>query len=271
MTTIKITDLEIFANHGVLKEENVLGQKFILSIELDIPTTGRDKLEDTIDYGAVCAFAEEFLQRKTYDLIETAAAKLAKRLMLKFPKAARVSVELKKPWAPVKMHVGCVSAKAEALWHKAYIAVGSNLGDRRDHANRAKDAIDADKHCKVIKTAPLIETKPVGYTDQNDFLNGCIEIQTLLEPFELLDLLHKIEDADGRTREIHWGPRTIDLDIIFFDDLVLNTPTLTIPHKEMTSRYFVLKPLSDLAPHMRHPADGRSVLELLADVDGEEK
>ena len=269
MTTIKITDLEIFAHHGVLREENVLGQKFVLTIELDIPTTGRDKLEDTIDYGAVCAFAEEFLQKKTYDLIETAAGKLAKRLMLKFPKAARVSVELKKPWAPVKMHVGCVSAKAEASWHKAYIAVGSNLGDRREHANRAKDTIDNSIYCNVIKTAPLIETKPVGYTDQNDFLNGCIEIQTLLEPFELLDFLHKIEDSDGRTHDIHWGPRTIDLDIIFYDDLVLSTPTLTIPHKEMTGRYFVLKPLCDIAPHMRHPLDGRSVQEMLQSLDEE--
>ena len=271
MTTIKITDLEIFANHGVLKEENVLGQKFILSIELDIPTIGSDKLEDTIDYGAVCVFAEQFLQKKTYDLIETAAAKLAKRLMLRFPKAARVSVELKKPWAPVKMHVGCVSAKAEALWHKAYIAVGSNMGDRRQHVNRAKDAVDENRYCKVTKTAPLIETKPVGYENQNDFLNGCMEVQTLLEPFELLELLHKVEDDDGRTHDIHWGPRTIDLDIIFYDDIVLSTPALTIPHKEMTNRYFVLKPLSDIAPHMLHPSDGRSVTELLQSLDDNDK
>ena len=271
MTTIRITDLEIFANHGVLKEENVLGQKFVLTIEMDIPTTGRDALTDTIDYGAVCAFAEEFLQKKTYNLIETAASKLAKRLMLKFPKAARVSVELKKPWAPVKMHVGCVSATVEASWHKAYISAGSNLGDRREHLNRAKNAIDDSIYCNVTKTAPLIETKPVGYTNQNDFLNGCMEIQTLLEPFELLDFLHKIEDADGRTHDIHWGPRTIDLDIIFYDDLVLSTPTLTIPHKEMTGRYFVLKPLSDIAPHTRHPADGRSVLELLENLGAAEK
>ena len=271
MTTIKITDLEIFANHGVLKEENVLGQKFILSIELDIPTTGRDKLEDTIDYGAVCEFAEKFLQQKTYNLIETAAARLAKMLMLEFPKAARVAVELKKPWAPVKMHVGCVSASAEAIWHKAYIAAGSNLGDRRQHVNRAKNAIDESIFCNVIKTAPLIETKPVGYTDQNDFLNGCIEIDTLLEPFELLDFLHKIEDDDGRTRDIHWGPRTIDLDIILYDDLVLSTPSLTIPHKEMTNRYFVLKPLSDIAPHLLHPSDGRSILELLESLKPQEQ
>ena len=271
MTTIKITDLEIFANHGVLAEENVLGQKFILSIELDIPTTGRDKLEDTIDYGNVCAFAEEFLQKKTYNLIETAASELSKRIMLKFPKAIRAAVELKKPWAPVKMHVGCVSASAQAMWHKAYIAVGSNMGDRRQHVNRAKDAIDESVYCHVIKTAPLIETKPVGYTDQNDFLNGCIEAETLLEPFELLDFLHKIEDEDGRTRDVHWGPRTIDLDIIFYDDLVLNTPTLTIPHKEMTSRYFVLKPLSDIAPHMRHPYDGRSVAEILESLNMQEQ
>lgn len=264
--TIKIENLEIFANHGVLKEENVLGQKFILSIELDIPTTGHDRLEDTIDYGDVCAFADEFLRKKTYNLIETAASKLAKQLMLRFPKAARAAVELKKPWAPVKMHVGCVSAAAEAEWHKAYISVGSNIGDRRQHVNLAKDALDNSMFCNVLRTAPLIETKPVGYPNQNDFLNGCIELETLLEPFELLDLLHKIEDADGRTHEIHWGPRTIDLDIIFYDDIVLSSETLTVPHKEMAGRYFVLKPLCDLVPHMRNPVDGRTVSEMLADV-----
>ena len=96
-------------------------------------------------------------------------------------------------------------------------------------------------------------------------------MQTLLAPFELLDFLHEIEDSDGRTRDIHWGPRTIDLDIIFYDDLVLSTPALTIPHKEMASRYFVLKPLSDLAPHMRHPSDGRSVSELLREVEAGEE
>ncbi len=266
MTTIKIRDLEIFANHGVLREENVLGQKFVVSIELDVPTTGRDSLEDTVDYGDVCAFAEEFLRKKTYKLIETAASSLAKRLILKFPKAARASAEIKKPWAPVKAHMGCVSAKAEAVWHKAYISVGSNMGDRRQHVNRAKDELDKNKYCRVIRTAPLIETKPVGYTDQNDFLNGCIELETLLEPFELLDLLHRLEDEDGRTHEIHWGPRTIDLDIIFYDDIVLTSEELTIPHREMANRYFVLKPLCDLAPHMRHPSDGRTVARLLEEV-----
>ncbi len=273
MTVIKITDLEIFANHGVLKEENVLGQKFVLSVEIELPSAGTDRLEDTIDYGEVCVFAERFLMEKTYNLIEAAASDLAKRIMLKFPKAVRVSVEIKKPWAPVKMHVGCVSARAEALWHTAYISVGSNLGDRRQHVNRAKDELDENVFCRVVKTAPLIETKPVGYKDQNDFLNGCIELETLLGPLELLGLLHKIEDGDGRVRDIHWGPRTIDLDIVFYDNLILNSDELTIPHKEMKNRYFVLKPLSELAPYKIHPSDGRTVIDLLAETcnDGKEK
>lgn len=266
MTVIKIKDLEIFANHGVLKEENVLGQKFILSLEMDIPTPAGDDIEKTINYAEVCAFAEKFMREHTYKLIETAAAALAKQIMLEFPMAERVMAEIKKPWAPIRMNVGYVSAAAEAKWHTAYIAVGANLGDRRSHIEEAIKELNNGKYCRVIKKSELIETKPVGYTEQNDFLNGCIELQTLYEPFELLEYLHKIEDRGGRTREIHWGPRTIDLDIIFYDDIIMNTPSLTIPHKEAADRYFVLKPLKEIAPYKIHPVYGETVTKLFSKI-----
>lgn len=266
MTEIKIENLEIFANHGVLKEENVLGQKFILSIELEVYSIMSDDINKTVNYAEVSAFAEKFLQERTYKLIETAANALAKQLVCSFDGAVSARVEIKKPWAPIRMNVEYVSAAVTASWHTAYIAVGSNLGDRRQHMAEAVEKINDNPFCYVTKKADIIETKPVGYTDQNDFLNGCIEIKTLFEPFELLEFLHEIEDGDGRTHDIHWGPRTIDLDIIFYDDIVLDTPSLTIPHKEMKKRYFVLKPLSDIAPKLRHSVTGETVSELLSAV-----
>ena len=120
--------------------------------------------------------------------------------------------------------------------------------------------------CRVKKVSDFIETEPVGYKDQNDFLNGCVELETLYEPFELLEFLHIIEDDDGRTRDIHWGPRTIDLDIIYYDDIVMNTEKLIIPHKEMSKRFFVLKPLLDIAPDKCHPISQKTTKEMLLEI-----
>lgn len=262
MTTIKIENLEIFANHGVLKEENTLGQKFVISVEIDVPARLKDAIGETVNYAEVCEFTEQYMRGNTFALIETAAAALAREIMCRFPQAERTRVEVKKPWAPIKLNVEYVSAAVERKRSRAYIAVGSNMGDRRQHLNMAIAKIDENPFCRVLKRSDFIETKPWGNVKQNDFLNGCIEIETLLEPFELLEFLHECEDADGRTREVHWGPRTIDLDIIYYDDIVLVTDELTIPHKECEKRPFVLEPLAQLAPYKRDPLSGFTVREM---------
>lgn len=104
--------------------------------------------------------------------------------------------------------------------------------------------------------------------EQDDFLNGMAKIRTLLTPEELLALLHEIEAQAGRTREIHWGPRTLDLDVIFYDNLVLDTEELHIPHIEMHKRDFVLKPLCEISPYERHPIFGKTVREMLEALEG---
>lgn len=266
MTKIKIKDLLVFANHGVLKEENSLGQKFIVSIEIDAFTNMSDSIDNTINYAEVCEFVESEMQNNTYALIETAANKLAKSIMLNYPLSNAVRVEIKKPWAPIGKNLDYVSVEFESKWHTVYIALGANLGDRRGHLLSAVDKIRQNPICRVNKVSDFIETKPVGYKNQNDFLNGCMEIETLYEPFELLEFLHKIEDEDGRTHDIHWGPRTIDLDIIYYDDIIIYNEKLVIPHKEMCKRFFVLKPLSELAPDKRHPVSGKTAYEMIAEL-----
>jgi 2-amino-4-hydroxy-6-hydroxymethyldihydropteridine diphosphokinase len=148
---------------------------------------------------------------------------------------------------------------------KLYLALGSNIGDR---AANLKAAIKAVKpEVQATKCSPVYETPPWGYDDQPQFLNQVIEAETDLPPGELLAHLKEIEKQLGREKTFKNGPRIIDLDIIFYDDLVVNSPPLIIPHAHMQERAFVLIPLAAIAPDFRHPILKESVSELLAKVD----
>ena len=137
------------------------------------------------------------------------------------------------------------------------------MGDSKGHLDKALEALRNDEHIRVLKVADYIVTKPYGGVAQDDFLNGAVEIETLYTPEELLDRLHQIEADHARERIIHWGPRTLDLDILLYEDVVMDTPDLTIPHKDMHNREFVLKPLAQIAPYAKHPVLGRAMIELI--------
>lgn len=266
---IKIEDLEVFANHGVFPEENVLGQKFLVSAVLytDTRKAGlEDDLSASIHYGEVSAFITEYLKGHTFKLLERIAEGLAEEMLVKIEGLEKVKLEIKKPWAPVGLPLKTVSVEIERSWHTAYIAMGSNMGDSQRYLDDAVKALDEVRHTKVEKVSSFITTPPYGVTDQPDFLNGCLRLRTLLYPEELLKELNRIEKEAGRERIIHWGPRTLDLDIVFYDDLVLEKEELCIPHVEMHKREFVLEPLEEIAPYKRHPVYGKTVRELLEDV-----
>ena len=262
---IRIEDLEVFANHGVFHEENVLGQKFLVTAVLctDTREAGKtDELAASVHYGEVSAFIEKYLREHTFKLLERAAECLAEELLLSLPRLRKIQLEIKKPWVPVKLPLKTVSVSIERGWHTAYIALGSNMGDREAYLNNAVKSLDSRKDCRVKKVSKFIETPPYGVTDQADFLNGCVKLETLLYPRELLDELHRIEQEAGRERVVRWGPRTLDLDIIFYDDIIWEEEDLCIPHVEMHKRKFVLEPLAEIAPYKRHPVYGKTVLEM---------
>lgn len=265
MDRITISNLEVFAYHGVLKEENSLGQKFLICAELYTDTTeaaGEDDITKSINYSSVCKEIAAFLKGHTYKLIETTANRLARHLLLRYPRIEMLRLEIKKPWAPILMTLETVSVIIERGWHSAYLGIGSNMGDRKANLEEAIRMLMEDEECRVAEVSSFIMTKPVGYTEQEDFLNGVLHLKTLKTPVELLKLIGYIEKALKRERSIHWGPRTIDLDILFYDDEVIETKELIIPHRELANRDFVLTPLSQIAPWLKHPVLGMTVLQL---------
>ena len=148
--------------------------------------------------------------------------------------------------------------------HTAFIGLGSNEGPREKNITAALGALESTKELDVVKVSGLYETKPVGGPPgQGPFINAVAMVRTTLNPHRLLAVCIGIEQSLGRKRDVRWGPRTIDLDILLFDDMVTSDETLTIPHPLMHERRFVLEPLVEIAPHAMHPALEQSAKELL--------
>lgn len=272
MDEIRIEQLELFANHGVFPEENKLGQRFYVSAILytDTRKAGRtDEITDSIHYGEVCHRMKELFEQNTFRLLERAAEFICEQLLLEYPLLRELTLTIEKPWAPIGLPLKTVSVTITRKWHTAYLGIGSNMGDRKFYLDEAIKTLEAEKDIRVKKVSDWIITKPYGYTEQDDFLNGCMEIETLKTPYELLDFIHLVEQRAGRERIIRWGPRTLDLDILFYDKLVLEEDDLIIPHKEIEKREFVLKPLVQIAPNYRHPISRLSIENLYELLDKE--
>ncbi len=146
-----------------------------------------------------------------------------------------------------------------------YLSLGSNVGDRDQHLRRALERL-ATEDVRIVRLSALYETQPRDVPDQAWFLNQVVEIETSLLPMQLLGRTQKIERALGRIPTRPKGPRVIDLDILFYEDTVVATPGLEIPHPRLADRRFVLEPLAELAPELRHPQTGHTVREMLAQV-----
>ena len=262
MDCLYIEDLEVFANHGMFEEEANLGQKFVVSVKFffDSSLAGRnDDLKQSVNYADVCADITGWMKTNRCRLIETVAERLAEKLLKDLAIVRKLEVTVKKPWAPIGLPVGCVSITITRSWHTVYLSVGSNMGDKEKYLNDGIGFIKKNDGVRVLAVSGFIKTKPYGGVEQDDFLNGAVKLETILTPHALLDLLHDAENAAGRKREVRWGPRTLDMDILLYDDLVLNTPDLVIPHPDMENRDFVLDPLSEIAPEALHPVLGRTI------------
>lgn len=266
---IEIKGLKVWGHHGVLNEEKENGQDFIIDLKLftDLSPAGiSDDLKKTVNYADVSVLANSYVSGTCFDLIEKVAEGLAKEILANYPLIDSVNITIHKPQAPIPVSFEDVSVNITRGWHIAYISIGSNIGDKRGYINEALCKLEKASFVRKVASSKLIETEPYGGVEQDIFLNGAIRLETLLTPQELLCKLHEIENEAGRTREIHWGPRTLDLDIIFYDRLIMSTDKLVIPHPDMQNRAFVLQPLMELCPNYVNPANGKSVAVMLNEL-----
>ena len=152
---------------------------------------------------------------------------------------------------------------------RAFLGFGGNLGKPLNNFRQARQQLAEQLEIEVVSTSPLYQTPPIGGPEgQPDYLNGVVEILTGLSALDLLQLCHQIEAAAGRSRNLHWGPRTLDIDLLLVADLIMDVPLLTLPHPRLYQRHFVLLPLNDLAPELLHPVFKVTINQLLNALPG---
>ena len=265
MDKIYINNLEFIGFHGVFPEEKKLGQKFLVSLELTVDTREAGKTGDltkSVHYGLVAQDVEKLLLEKSIDLIETCAENIAEMVLKKYELVKEVKVIVKKPWAPLQMHFENVAVEITRKWHRVYLSLGSNIGNKRKNLLEAIRKIGELENTEVVKSSTILETEPFGYLEQDNFLNACLEVKTLMTAQEFLKEILQIELDMGRVREIKWGPRIIDIDILFYDKEIIEEDNLAVPHPWICEREFVLDPLSEIAPNYIHPLEKKTITML---------
>ncbi|HWL61124.1 MAG TPA: 2-amino-4-hydroxy-6-hydroxymethyldihydropteridine diphosphokinase [Microbacteriaceae bacterium] len=259
---LTLTGLTGHGHHGVFPEERRDGQPFVVDVTvyLDLGRAGAgDVLADTIHYGELAVEIVAAIERDPVDLIETLAERIA-AVVLAHASAAAVDVTVHKPQAPIPVPFDGVSVRLHRARTRAIIAVGANLGDREATIRQAVAELATRPGIRVRRASPLVETPALRTSGVDEaapaYLNAVIELETTLAASGLLVELHRVEDAHGRTREVRWGDRTLDLDLVTFGEARIDTPDLVVPHPRAHERAFVLVPWAELDAEAVLPGHG---------------
>ena len=264
MDQLRIKDLEVYAYHGVFAAEKELGQRFVLDLILDYDMTRAAKTGDltaSIHYGELAQELVKWCQESKEDLIETLAYQLIGKIFQSYDLVEKVSLEVKKPWAPVPLPLDTCSVKLVRQKRKIFVALGSNQDNSDANLDAALEKM-AEQNIRILQASSRIETEPWGGVEQDPFLNQVVEIETWLNPEELMQTLLAIEADLRRVREIKWGPRVIDLDILYIGQEEIYSPDLIVPHPYVAERAFVLQSLVEIAPHFVDPVQKKSICQL---------
>jgi len=256
---ILVDDLRVLALIGALDHEREAIQplRVDLALGVDLTDAGRtDDLADTVHYGLVAERIAAMAAATEFILLERFAAECA-AIALAFDRVDEVEVTVTKLRPPVAAQLGAtavtlVRTRADVDdpgGHTAIVALGSNLGDREGYLRLALRELG-----KVVRASDVFETEPIGGPDAQDaYLNMVAVVDTSLDPFAFLRRCQRIEQLARRERIVHWGPRTLDVDLLFYDDVTIESPELHVPHPRIGERRFVLAPLSDVAPERTPP------------------
>jgi dihydroneopterin aldolase/2-amino-4-hydroxy-6-hydroxymethyldihydropteridine diphosphokinase len=275
---ITLTGVTAYGHHGVLAREKAEGQEFSVDVVLEVDLSraaATDDLSHTVSYAEVAADVVAIVHGPTQDLIETVAGQIADAALAR-PLVEAVEVTLHKPDAPVGVPFDDVAVQLRRDRDvPVVIALGANVGsDPADTLERAADRLEQVPGLRDVRLSPLFETDPIGGPEQPLYTNAVALARTSLAPWRLLRVLHSVEAEFGRTREVHWGARTLDLDLIQVgtpgeaSEFTSNDPTLTVPHPRAHERAFVLAPWHavDESAVLRMADGVAPVADLLRDV-----
>ena len=279
MFKIIIKNLNLFGYHGVKEIEKKNGQNFRYNIEILLnkdnflsENKNEDNLENTLNYSEVIKIVKDINDNHRFNLLETLTQTITDKIFEVSPLVEKVSVRIEKTSPPIKENLESVGIEynrdkkniessrrcnkksgSESGGVDIYISLGSNIGNREDNLRKAVDLINSNPGIKIIKVSSIYETEPMYLKEQNSFYNIVLQarVNSKTGPFELMGFLKGIEYDMGRKRsEKKYGPRIIDLDLLFYGGMFIESDFLTVPHPRMRERKFVLIPLSEIAPEL---------------------
>ena len=269
-----LTGIRAEGRHGARDGEKDQPQPFVvdLDIEVDAP---RDSIDATADYRGVTDAVREIVEDGSFDLIEAMADAIARRVRLVPARGSSdgrgAQAERRRPsrhrWGGRRGHGLRRRVTRDPVGTVAFLGLGSNLGDRLTNLQGAVDLLHGEPGLRVVASSRVWETVPVGGPPQPDYLNAVIRVETDLSARDLLDVAHRVEERLGRVRKERWGARSIDVDVLLFDEETIDESDLVVPHPRLAQRAFVLLPLLELVADPVLP-DGTRLRDLRVNTDG---
>ncbi len=264
MFKIIIKDLKLYGYHGVNPEEKTNGQDFLFNVKLSLSEQAvragdyyKDDLAETVNYSEIISIIKEINSSSKYDLLEALSGKMADEILSYSPLIDRVSIKVEKVNPPVKEDIGSVGVKC-SIEKKSitrvlqfYLSIGSNMGDREKNIRDAVRMLGEKKPVNILRVSSIYKTEPMYLKEQQDFYNIVLEgsVSDGFGPFEMLGFLKSIEYYLGRKGAgIRFGPRVIDLDLLYYGELEIVSDILVLPHPRLKERNFVLVPLAEISP-----------------------
>ena len=278
MAYIRLVNMIFYGYHGVAAAEKETGRRYEVDCEIETSiakAAESDHLDDAVSYLSVYKIVEEFLENHRYNLLETLAERLRKEIQKKIG-ASRVTLRVRKRIPPVPGNIDYVEVETSgeklevSNVANVFLGLGANEGDREANIKKAIDLLNQSEDIRIKAVSSLYESKAVGVPDQPNYVNCVIKVETGRDPHSLLKATKSIEAALGRQPDTHTLPRPMDIDILLYGDMDLDSLDLMIPHSRLKTRRFVMEPLLEIDPDAIDPKTSRPLRDFLDEVMSQE-